>query len=137
MKLEELIQQLIKHEGLKLKPYKCTANKLTIGVGRNIEDRGISENEAMYMLSNDIKLSNEELERTFPFYKNLNDTRQNVLINMHMNLGLPKLLTFRNFLKELNDNNFLYASDEMLDSRWSLQVGNRAIELANLMRKGA
>ena len=56
---------IIKHEGLKLKPYICPAGKITIGVGRNIEDNGISEDEAMYLLNNDIKRCKTELMEIF------------------------------------------------------------------------
>ena len=56
MNRQELARQLIVHEGLKLYPYRCSANKLTIGVGRNIEERGIAEDEALYLLNNDIDL---------------------------------------------------------------------------------
>ncbi len=136
MNRELLKLQLINHEGLSLKPYQCPANKLSIGIGRNLEDRGITQDEAIYLLNNDINLSNDELTRTFPFYKDLSDTRQNVLINMHVNLGLPTLLKFKKFIKNLEDKNYLFASDEMLDSRWAKQVGNRAIELSNLMKGG-
>ena len=54
--VKRLKDMLIRHEGLKLKPYLCTAGKLTIGVGRNIQDRGITYQEAMMLLENDIRL---------------------------------------------------------------------------------
>jgi len=127
---------LIRHEGLKLKPYKDTVGKLTIGVGRNLEDRGISKEEALFMLENDIKIVEEELDRTIPWWRKLDSVRQEVLVNMAFNLGVPKLLRFKKFLKALQEGNYGQASFEMLNSLWAKQVGRRAKELAYAMEKG-
>jgi lysozyme len=82
-----LEDQLIDHEGLELKPYQCTADKLTIGVGRNIEDRGITEDEARYLLKNDIKIVEDELLEKKPVVAGLDAVRQRVLVDMGFNLG--------------------------------------------------
>jgi len=84
MKIKEL---LIKHEGLKLKPYICPAGKLTIGVGRNIEDNGISKDEAMYLLENDIKRCEKELREIFNDFDSLPDNIKIALIDMIFNMG--------------------------------------------------
>lgn len=134
MRIGIIEKQLLKHEGLRLKPYHCPANKLTIGIGRNLEDRGITEQEAKFLLINDISSIHEKLNYILPFYKDLDDSRQEVLINMAFNLGVAGLLKFKKTLGFIQYTLFKEASQEMLDSRWARQVGNRAIELSNLMK---
>ncbi len=133
---DEIKAQLMKHEGLRLKPYQCTAGKWTIGVGRNIEDRGITEAEAMHLLDNDIDECQEELDRITPWWIEKPAHVQLVLINMMFNLGATRLLGFKKFLKAVEENNFDLASTEMLDSRWAKQVGQRSIELSEFMKNG-
>ena len=136
MTLDDLKQQLVKHEGCELIPYKCTAGKLTIGVGRNIEDRGITYNEAMFMLENDLILYTQELEAAFPVVAALDDVRAMTLINMAFNLGISRLSKFQKMWEAIEANDFDAASLEMLDSKWAKDVGNRAIELSEQMRTG-
>ena len=128
--------QLITHEGLELKPYQCTADKLTIGVGRNIEDRGITEDEARYLLKNDIKIVEDELLSKKPMVAELDAVRQRVLVDMGFNLGIPTLLKFQNMWLAIEQEDFIQASIEMMDSRWARQVGQRAHKLSEAMRIG-
>ena len=65
MNIKKIKDQLIQHEGLKLKPYQCPAGRLTIGVGRNLEDKGITEKEAVMLLENDIQECLEDLKTIF------------------------------------------------------------------------
>jgi|TARA_Y100000114_G_C11752498_1_gene325111 lysozyme len=130
-----LLQQLQRHEGLRLKPYRDAVGKLTIGYGRNLDDRGISEDEAGFMLDNDIDQVVAELER-LPLYLGLDSVRQTVLANMAFNMGVPTLLEFRRMLGALAEKDWDRAADEMLDSKWARQVGSRAVELSELMRRG-
>ena len=130
-------EQLISHEGLRLKPYRCTAGKLTIGVGRNLDDCGISKPEAMVLLDNDIlNCETELLEHLLAVYTGLNDTRKAVLVNMCFNLGISSLLGFKNTLAFIIAGDFERAANNMLASKWAKQVGLRAIELSEQMRKG-
>ena len=129
-------QMLIRHEGLKLKPYKCTAGKLTIGVGRNIEDMGITEDEAIYLLRNDVARFAAELAQAKPIVKSLDDVRYYVLLNMAFNLGVSRLLKFEKMWKAIEDQRYVDAALEMKDSRWCEQVGGRCSELAALMESG-
>ena len=133
---DKLTDMLVDHEGLRHKPYRCTAGKLTIGVGRNIEDRGISTDEAMYMLANDIKLSRKELSAAFPWFDKLDEVRQSVLIDMHVNLGLDRLRGFRNTLALIGVGKYEAAAHEMLDSKWAGQVGRRSQRLSRMMATG-
>jgi lysozyme len=130
-----LRELLIKHEGIRLKPYKCPAGKVTIGCGRNLEDVGITDGEARLMLSNDIERIHKEANE-FSWFKSLNMPRQDVVLNMLFNLGLPKFLAFRKMIEALRLANYDQAATEMLDSKWAIQVGIRAKELAEIMRTG-
>ena len=129
-------QLLIYHEGLKLKPYMDARNKLTIGVGRNLDDLGISKDEAMLLLHNDIDRIRRELDKSLPWWRKLSETRQKVLISMAYNLGVGGLLEFNRMLSALQDGDYATAAQEMLSSLWANQVGTRAIELADMMENG-
>jgi lysozyme len=135
MNRQLLLEQLERHEGLRLKPYRDTVGKLTIGYGRNLDDRGISEDEAGFMLDNDIDQVVAELER-LPLWLSLNPVRKVVLANMAFNMGVPTLLEFRRMLGALAEKDWDRAAVEMLDSKWARQVGSRAVELSELMRRG-
>ena len=135
--LTQVKEQLIRHEGLRLKLYCCTAGKLTIGVGRNLDDCGISKSEAMVLLDNDILRCEAELIEHLPaVYTGLNDNRKAVLVNMCFNLGISGLIRFKNTLAFISAGDFERAANNMLASKWAKQVGIRAIELSELMRKG-
>ena len=134
--VDSLEDQLIDHEGLELKPYHCTADKLTIGVGRNIQDRGITEDEARYLLKNDIKIVEDELLTRQPVVAGLDSVRQRVLVDMGFNLGLPILMKFQNMWSAIKDEDYHEAARQMMDSRWASQVGRRAERLAQAMSSG-
>lgn len=136
-----LIKQVKRHEGQNKKngrhlPYKCPADKLTIGFGRNIEDRGISEAEADILLLNDLNDAAVELRKVITGWTELDDARRLALINMAYNLGVPRLLGFKKMLSALAKHDYNTAADEMLDSKWASQVGKRAQELAMQVRTG-
>ena len=133
--MTKLERELIRDEGLRLKPYLDSVGKLTIGVGRNLDDNGITESEAKAMLRNDIANSITELQR-FGWYNRLDSRRKDAIINMHFNLGLPRLLSFKNMIAALDEQDFKRAADEALDSKWAQQVGERALRIANILRYG-
>lgn len=134
MNVEALKKQLILDEGLRLKPYKCTAGKTSIGVGRNLDDRGISQDEAAFLLDNDIKAVEADLNRVLPWWKQMDDARQNVLANMCFNLGIARLVNFKNALEAMKRGDYEAAADHMKDSAWFKQVGARAERLVEVMR---
>ena len=136
MNRERLKRALVRHEGLRLKPYTCTANKLTIGVGRNIQDNGITEAEAMVLLENDIDSVARDLTRALPWWQQLDDVRREVLANMVFNMGIGTVLTFKNTLAAIQAGDYKRAASLMLQSKWATQVGNRARELATQMESG-
>ena len=130
-------KMLIFDEGLRLKPYIDTVGKITIGVGRNLDDVGISKDEALYMLNNDIKRAKEDVKKVFgELFDELDSVRQAVLIDMMFNLGLPRFLTFKKFIQAVKEKDFIKASQEMLDSKWANQVKDRAKRLSFMMKTG-
>ena len=133
MLIETLKAYLIQNEGLRLHPYKCTSGKTTIGVGRNLDDNGITTDEAMHLLTNDINNSIQEVEKNIDWYYEAPGNVQLVLADMHFNLGLPVLLSFKNMLKSLKDKKYEEAAEHLLDSRYAKQVGNRALLNARLL----
>jgi lysozyme len=133
---ENLTRMLIRHEGFRLKPYRCSAGRLTIGVGRNLDDVGVTEQEALSLLENDVDRVTSELDRYMPWWKNLDDARREALADMCFNLGLTGLMKFREMLAALEAGDYAKAAEEMLDSRWASQVGGRAGELAGIVRGG-
>ncbi len=118
MKLDLLMWHIEQNEGFKSKVYKCPAGKLTIGYGRNLEDNGISKQEALVLLESDIMNIKLELEDKLSFFYALDDIRQNVLIEMAYNMGVPNLLKFKKTLESIEKHDFLSASKEMLNSKW-------------------
>lgn len=135
--MDRIKEQLVRHEGLRLKPYRCTAGKLTIGIGRNLDDCGISQSEAYVMLINDIMNCEKQLQSKIPnIYNGLDEVRKSVLLNMCFNLGINGLLCFKNTLAFVKAGDWERAANNMLASKWAKQVGRRAIELSELMRKG-
>ncbi len=131
-----LYQTLIRHEGLRLKPYRDTVGKLTIGVGRNLDDVGISRREALILLHHDIIKVRQQVRRAFPWFSRLNTARQHVILNMVFNLGLPRFRRFRQAIAAIKTKRWADAAREMLDSRWARQVKGRARELARIMKRG-
>jgi lysozyme len=124
---------IARHEGRRLKPYTDTAGKLTIGYGRNLTDDGIVIDEAKFMLDNDVTTAIKECYAVQCF-GSLDDDRQHVLIDMMFNLGPVKLLKFTKMLAAIEARDFKTAATEMMNSAWAIEVGQRAIELAALMR---
>jgi len=135
--LERMKEQLLRHEGLRLKPYRCTAGKLTIGVGRNLDTKGFSQTEAFMLLEHDILQCERQILDEIPkIYLQLDVVRKSVLLNMCFNLGIGGLLSFNNTLALIAVGDWVRAANGMLASKWAKQVGRRAIEPSELMRKG-
>ncbi|MCP5003036.1 MAG: lysozyme [Planctomycetes bacterium] len=130
------IQKLVAdHEGLRLKPYKCTAGKITIGYGRNLDDNGISAQEAEAMFARDLTETYADLSQ-FEWFKDLDEAREAVMVDMCYNLGIVRLKKFEKTLLFVEKGLYHAAADEMLDSRWAKQVKGRAITLSKMMDTG-
>ena len=151
------LDKLIAHEGMVLTVYQDTLGIDTIGIGRNLKDRGISKEEldhmdipsmdavyehgiteadARYLAMNDMKIVEDELCRVHKCVEDLDAVRQLILMDMAFNMGVPRLCKFKRMWGAIHDGKFDAASREMLDSRWAKQVGSRAVKLSNAMNKG-
>lgn len=133
---DAMVRQLRLHEGERLKPYRDTVGKLTIGIGRNLDDRGITAEESAMLLANDIAAEERELLHALPWVATLDEVRQRVLVDMAFNLGLAGLLTFENTLAAIRAGEYQRAATLMLQSRWAEQVGQRAERLSRMMATG-
>ena len=139
--LLKLADQLIHHEGMECFPYTDTVGKVTIGVGRNLTDRGLTKEECRHLLVNDIEISVGELKMNFHWFAKLDDTRQAALVALHFNLGINRLKTFTKTLRLiekciLGDDLWSKVAEELLDSKWAGQVGQRAQTLARMLELG-
>lgn len=131
----ELKKELIRDEGLKLKAYKDSVGIMTIGCGHNLE-QPITEAAAMAILDDDISTVEAGLDRAFPWWRGLSEVRQRVMVNLGFNLGIVRLMGFKRTLEAMQDGDFTLAANEMLESKWATQVGQRARRLASMMRSG-
>lgn len=134
--MTNLEKLLIKHEGIRLKPYLDSVGKLTIGVGRNLDDVGISEDEALDMLREDIFQARKIVDALVPNAWALSEARRDALINMAFNLGGPRFSSFKKMIAAVNRQDFDEAARQALDSKWASQVGARAHELATMLKTG-
>jgi lysozyme len=117
-------------------PYEDSVGKITIGIGRNLDDRGLSEDEIDYLFANDQKIVNQEIHRMFPWYEGLDDVRKLVVFDMVFNMGSRRFSGFVRTIAALKHGDYQEAADEMTDSRWYRQTGRRSKVLVEAMRTG-
>lgn len=132
-----LREQVKLHEGVRLKPYRDTVGKLTIGVGRNLDDRGITAQEADDMLTHDLVEVVAGVAHRLPWVVALDSVRQRAIYDLAFNVGLAGLLGFPKMLEALRRHDYHRAADELLDSRWATQVQPaRRDRLVAMLRTG-
>ena len=129
-------QELIQDEGMRTKPYKDTRGFMTIGVGRNIDSKGITEEEAKFMLANDIGEVVRGLDRVLPWWRDQDEARQRVLVNLGFNMGLSGLLQFTQTLAAFQRKDYKAAGKGLRDSLWYTQVGQRGPRLVKVVEEG-
>jgi len=134
--IQELKARLNVSEGRRTKVYLDSVGIPTIGVGRNLKDVGLYEDEIDYLLNNDIRRIQVDLDRALPWWRSMDPVRQSVLADMCFNLGINRLLKFTNTLRKMKDGDYQGAADGMKDSLWYSQVKGRAVELVSMMRTG-
>ena len=135
--MEKARSLVMYHEGLELFPYKDAVGKTTIGYGRNLSDRGVSPDEAEYLLENDLRIALIDAQALLgAHWDGLSDNRKAVLVDMALNLGKPRLAAFVEFLEALKAGDYERAADEMMDSLWARQVRRRAVALTKIIREG-
>lgn len=134
--MQKLLDMLELHEGVRRFPYRCTAGKLTIGVGFNLDDVGLYPEEIRFILDNRVNLLRKELAAELPWFVQLDEVRQAVLLDMAFNLGTQGLLKFKRTLGSIQSGNYVLAAEQMLQSLWAKQVGRRSVRLAKMMETG-
>tara|TARA_R110000796_G_scaffold80193_1_gene177532 strand:+ start:63 stop:476 length:414 start_codon:yes stop_codon:yes gene_type:complete len=127
---------LVLHEGMRNKPYEDTNGHLTIGVGRNLDSMGLTDDEVYYLLKNDISRCEKELTESFDWFAGLIDIRKEAMINICFNIGITSLRRFKKALSAMEAKDYPLAAKEFLDSLWASQVGQRAITVTNMIRTG-
>lgn len=126
-----------RHEGLRAKPYTDTVGKLSIGVGRNLTDRGLSESEVDFLYENDLDIAYMTAKNIIGArFEDLTPRRQAVIVDMAFNLGFGRLRGFVKMITAVQEGRYAEAKAEMLNSEWATQVGGRAKELAQMMLNG-
>lgn len=131
-----LCRELERDEGKRNKPYRDTTGHLSIGVGRNLDEVGLSDEEISMLLMNDIAFVLKELDEHLPWWRNMDEVRQRVIANMCFNLGIEGLLEFHNTLASMQAKDYRGAAVGMAKSKWAAQVGDRADRLIHMMRTG-
>lgn len=148
--LEKLRSDLIRDEGVRTHPYRCTAGALTVGVGHNLDAHPVSSEELRRITM--LGATNEEIEAWLQEDMNsaindamqavglswgaLSESRKRVVANMAFNLGIHRLSGFRKFLAALRVGDFSWAAKEMVSSKWHNEVGDRAKRLVKMMLEG-
>jgi lysozyme len=136
MTINNIYSQLRRDEGVRPHAYNDIKGKITVGVGRNLTDKGLSESEIDFLLRNDIAELSEMLHARMPWYDLIGEARQGVILNMAFNLGFVGLELFPKFLQFVAHGDWDSAADEMKASAWAEQVGERAMRLEVQMRTG-
>jgi lysozyme len=129
-------QQLKVDEGVRARLYKDSLGIWSIGVGRNLEAKGLSPDEIDYLLDNDMAEAELDARAIFSGFDDLSDNRKAALINLAFNLGRTRLSAFTRTIEAINAGDFQAAAKEMLDSLWARQVGERAKRLARMIEEG-
>jgi lysozyme len=127
---------LIRDEGERLKVYKCSEGYITIGIGRNIQTKGISQAESRFLFKNDLDETAADLDRACPWWRDMPAPHQRALFNMCFNLGMTRLSGFKGMLGALQNGAGDDAARHALNSKWASQVGARANRIALLFKAG-
>ena len=133
---EMLKRMLMADEGVAYKPYRDTVGKLTIAVGRNLDDTKLNDTEIHLMLENDILKCYALLSREYDFFSKLTAPRQSALLNMCFNLGFNGCKNFKKMWQAIEAGDYKQAAQEMLNSKWHKQVGERVDRLAYIIELG-
>ena len=133
---DALRSQLIDHEGERLTAYRCPAGFITVGVGRNLEGNGISQEESRYLLDHDINRCINDAVNQFPWFPDLDPVRQRAVIDLIFNMGIGRFLTFTTTIGCFARKNYEAAAFALERSKWYGQVGRRAVRVVAMVRTG-
>ena len=132
-----LAAELRRDEGVRRFAYWDTTGHLTIGVGHNLSAVGLSDAAIEFLLIEDLRDTEAELDLRWPWWRDLDGVRQRVMCNLCFNLGATKLATFVRFLAAVQAGSYQVAAHELASSLWHRQVGERAVRLEGMMIRGA
>ena len=133
----DAIDHLKISEGLRLKAYQDSVGIWTVGYGRNLQELKVTPEQAEEWLLEDYSTAAYMTQRLLQQVSVTLDTvRMEVVTEMMYNLGYSRLRGFNKFFSALKDQDYDLAASEMLDSRWALQVGQRAHRLSRVLRAG-
>ena len=133
MDAQKIQDMLIEHEGYRRFLYKCTAGANTVGIGRNLDSRGVSLDEAMVMLDNDIRLCVADLPSIFSDFDDLPENVKMVLIDMRFQMGYRGFRKFKKMIAAVKVQDWPEMIIQMKDSRWYRQVPGRAEDLIRMI----
>ena len=123
---DKVKEMLVRHEGVMCTLYQCSEDKWTIGVGRNLQDRGITEDEAMYLLDNDIKRVIDSLDKHWHVWRSFPELAQMVCVDCTFQMGITGWMAFRHTRALMEMECWIEASEEILRSKYATQTPNRA-----------
>lgn len=142
--LEQIHDDIVRHEGCVAKIYLDSEGLETFGIGHLViksdPEYGkpvgtpVSERRVTQAFSADLSSAIKDCEQLFPMLDTYPTDVQRVLVNMTFNLGKSRFSKFKKMRAAVICRDFETAADEMMDSKWYRQVGNRAKELVGLMR---
>jgi lysozyme len=133
--MEDVANWIKHHEGYRSHPYTDSMGNITIGWGHNLHEKGLRIDEATLIFNNDIAQCEEELSY-FKWYTEQPDNVKAALMDMCFNIGIGRLVGFRKMITALMNKDYTTAALEALDSEWAQQVGERAKDVALMMRQG-
>jgi lysozyme len=134
--VQALYVLLEKHEGNKSHPYTDTVGKVTIGIGRNLTDKGLSPAEVRFLFINDLNSAWEDCVAHIPGFDKMSDPRKYAFVDIMFNMGWSTFSTFHNTLAAVAAEDWNSVADHLADSKWDKQVGKRADELQQMIRNG-
>ena len=148
MNIDRFKQTLARHEGKRPRPYddangktigpsyRVIQGKLTIGIGHNLEDNPLPDHIIDLLLDSDVATVLSQLDASVPWWRNLDEVRQEALANMCFNMGIASLLGFRNTLRHLKEGRYPDAASGVRNSRYYRQTGRRGEEVARMIETG-
>ena len=142
--IEQIKEDLVRHEGYVTEIYLCSENYPTFGIGHMVTETDmeytwpvgtpVTDERILQVFHDDCKIAVEDAEKLVDNLYDHPDDVIRVLVNMVFNLGRPRLSKFKNMLAAVEAKDYVKSAEEMIDSKWYRQVGRRSEELVEIMR---
>ena len=128
---------LVRHEGIRSEPYVCPAGRLSIGIGRNLEDVGLADDEIQYLFLNDLKTANRTARHLFgKEFDHLDPVRRAAIYDLSFNMGQTRLAQFTNFRGSVDVHDWMEAGKHLCDSNYARQLPKRSKRIRHMIEKG-